>query len=65
MLTRLESDKIVDDWMNLRIDFDAVAKQQQGEPFDTTKLYKKVTKSGQSTTVYSIDALYHHVENNL
>ena len=40
MLTRLESDKIVDNWMNLRIDFDAVAKQQKDEPFDTTKLYK-------------------------
>ena len=62
MLTRLESDKIVDNWMNLRIDFDAVAKQQKDEPFDTTKLYKKVTKSGQSTIVYSIDALYHHVD---
>ena len=62
MLTRLESDKIVDNWMNLRIDFDAVAKQQKDEPFDTTKLHKKVTKSGKSTTVYSTDALYHHVD---
>jgi len=37
--------KIVDNWMNLRIDFDVVAKQQKDEPFDTTKLYKKIVNN--------------------
>ena len=62
MVSRAESDKIVDDWMKLRIDFDAVAREQyskKNKDFDQTELYTKVkVPGGKSVRVYSIDALY-------
>ena len=66
MVSRAESDKIVDDWMKLRIDFDAVAREQyskKNKDFDQTELYTKVkVPGGKSVRVYSIDALYGHVD---
>lgn len=68
MVTGAESDKLLDAWMDLRIDYEAVAKQQyknkgRKEPFDPTQLYKKMRDmNGRVRRSYSIDALYHHVD---
>ena len=51
MVSRAESDKIVDDWMKLRIDFDAVAREQyskKNKDFDQTELYIKVKVPGRN-----------------
>ena len=66
MVSRAESDKIVEDWMKLRIDFDTVAHNQyskKNKDFDQTELLRKVkVQGGKVVRVYSIDALYGHID---
>ena len=61
-----ESDKIVKDWIKLRIDFDAVAREQyskKDKDFDQSELYTKIkVRGGKYVRVYSIDALYGHID---
>ena len=51
MVSRAESDKIVDDWMKLRIDLDTVGHKQyskKNKDFDQTELYIKVKVPGRN-----------------
>lgn len=66
VVSRAESHKIVDDWMKMKIDFDAVVQNQyckKNKEFDRTLLYKSARgRDGSAVRIYSIDALYHYMD---